>query len=158
MSVFFSRHDFITGFRTLIFLGLLLPASLLAGMAGASAKPAVMDVKTAFEKAKAGEILLVDIRDPSEWRETGIGKYAVPISIHRKGFLEKLNALRKTHPGKPVGLICATGSRSAQVATALPRYGVKDVIDLRPGMVAPRGWLHSGLPVVKWHPKQTGRK
>lgn len=113
-----------------------------------------MDVKSAFDKAKSGEIVLVDIRDPSEWRQTGIGAHAHPISIHRRGFLQKLQVLQEANKDKPLAFICAHANRSRKVTNALPRYGFSNIYDVRPGMEAPGGWIKSGLPIRKWQPRR----
>ncbi len=112
----------------------------------------VMDAPTAFEKAKNGELVLLDIRSPQEWKETGTGTYAERVSMHQKGFLQKLNALIDNDKSRPVALICAVGGRSNFIQGELQKRGYTNVIDVAEGMLGSRygpGWLKRGLPVTK---------
>ena len=49
-----------------------------------------MSAAVAHEKAAADQLVLIDIRSPKEWRDTGIGASATPISMHLPGFIEKV--------------------------------------------------------------------
>lgn len=112
-----------------------------------------MDCETARRLALAGEMLLVDIRDPDEWRETGLADVARPISVHVPGFLAALDAALGGDKTRSVGLICAAGGRSAQIAAQLAVRGYVNVVDVSEGMngsVAGPGWLRRGLPVTPW--------
>lgn len=109
-----------------------------------------MDCETARQLALAGDLLLIDIRDPTEWRETGIGDIALPISVHVPGFLPTLDAAMGGDKGRAIALICAAGSRSAMIASQLAAHGYGNVADVGEGMsgsVAGPGWLRRGLPV-----------
>jgi rhodanese-related sulfurtransferase len=114
-----------------------------------------LSAKVASEKASKGDILLVDIRTPKEWRETKIGASAVPISMHEAGFLEKLLAATRSDKSKPVALICATGGRSSWLQGELTRRGYTKVYDVAEGMLGSRagqGWLKVGLPTKLYSP------
>jgi rhodanese-related sulfurtransferase len=111
-----------------------------------------IDAPTALELAKKGEILLVDIRRPSEWAETGVATVARPITMHSEGFVEKLEALIKANPGKKVALICAGGVRSHRMQGILAGQGMSNIIDVSEGMMGNAsnpGWVARGLPVRK---------
>ena len=111
-----------------------------------------MDAPTAFEKAKNGELVLLDIRSPQEWKETGTGTYAERVSMHQKGFLQKLNALINDDKSRQIALICAVGGRSDFIQAELIKRGYTNVIDVAEGMLGSRygpGWLKRGLPVTK---------
>lgn len=108
-----------------------------------------LTVKEAHEKALRGEILLVDIRRPEEWKETGVGEGAYPLDMRRDDFAEELAKLRKSKGDIPVALMCARGVRSARTARRLEDAGVQDIHDVPEGMLgssAGPGWLQSGLP------------
>ncbi len=112
----------------------------------------IMDAPSAFEKAKNGEIILLDIRSPQEWKETGTGSGAKRVSMHQPGFLQKLDALTGNDKSKPVALICATGGRSNWLQGELVKRGYTNIIDVSEGMLGSStgpGWLKRGLPVVK---------
>jgi rhodanese-related sulfurtransferase len=137
-------------------LALLLPLAVVGAGAGytlfqpALARP-TLDAPTAFQRAEAGEIILVDIRQPEEWDETGSPRGAHRLDLRRPDFLEGLAALTDGDRGRPIALICASGGRSARTARALTDAGFKNVLDVSEGMhgsAAGPGWLARGLPVV----------
>lgn len=123
---------------------LLLVSTVLAFAADTLSAP------DALEKANSGDLVVVDIRRPSEWRESGIASVAVPLSMHERGFLEGLDKIRADNPGKEIALICATGGRTAFLQKELAKRGLGPVIDISEGMFGngrSPGWLKRGLPV-----------
>lgn len=116
--------------------------------------PPIMDVKEAFTLAAQGEILLIDIRHESEWRNTGVGVNATPITMHQgmKGFVKQLGLAADESGGKPIALICAGGVRSAFLQRALKGYGFTQIIDVHEGMLGSLGWIKSGLPTKPYKP------
>jgi rhodanese-related sulfurtransferase len=129
--------------------GLAVPASAQQSRA---VKPAIMTSIEAHKRATAGEIVLVDIRTPEEWRETGIPVGAQAITMHQDAakFFAALDTATKGDRTKTVALICRTGNRSAALQTELAKAGYTNVIDVAEGVVGGRngaGWLKAGLPV-----------
>lgn len=127
-------------------------------MVGGGSTGGVIGVKEAFQRAREGSIILVDIRLPSEWRETGVGENAVPITMHQ-GIYNFVDKLKKAAGDNelPIALICAEGVRSADMQSRLVEYGFKGVIDVREGMMGSDngpGWIKSGLPVNHYKPLQ----
>lgn len=101
-------------------------------------------------KALAGEIVLVDIRRPEEWVETGIPDVALTADMTSADFIETLLAIRAQNPATPLALICRTGNRSGYVAGELYKAGMTNVIDVVEGMAGSRvgpGWKTRGLPI-----------
>ena len=89
------------------------------------------------------EIVLIDVREPSEY----IGDMGhipsslnVPVSSLEK-FLNDQNADRE----KKIVFVCATGERSLYACNIALRYGFRNPVNLRGGMVQ---WHLSGLEVV----------
>ena len=116
----------------------------------ALAEPARLSVAAAYEKAAAGQLVLIDIRSPAEWRETGVGVSAIPISMHRPGFMEKVAKLTGGDKSKPLAVICASGGRSSVIAPKLEQAGYTQIYNVAEGMLGGRygnGWIPSGLPV-----------
>jgi rhodanese-related sulfurtransferase len=104
----------------------------------------------AHTEAVAGRLILLDIRTPREWAQTGIGEGAVALSMHEAGFLEGLMRLTAGDRSRPLALICATGGRSRAMQQALERLGFTAVFDVPEGMMgsgAGPGWLRRGLPL-----------
>lgn len=130
-------------------LAFIVAAVALVGAAQAG-EATWLSAARAHELARAGEVLLIDIRRPEEWRDTGIAESAKPVSMHEKGFIEKLLALTGGDRSKPLALICAAGVRSSFLQSHLSRLGFTRVIDVSEGMLgsaAGEGWLKTGLPV-----------
>ena len=115
-------------------------------------EPVLITPEQAGKDAASGKIKLVDVRTPQEWNETGIPLPAHAISMHQKGFLEKLNKLVGNDKTAPVAFICATGSRSGYVVKELKKLGYTNVMSVAGGMLgtpAQKGWISLGLPVKK---------
>jgi len=114
------------------------------------AKPLLMSAKTAHQSAQNGEIILVDIRTPEEWLETGIGEGAIALDMTSKRFITSLVKLRQTYPEKQIAFICATGGRSSYLIRYLTKNGFGNTADVSEGMLGSRagpGWLKIGLPI-----------
>jgi rhodanese-related sulfurtransferase len=114
----------------------------------------VMTSAQAHTKALAGEIVLVDIRTPEEWRETGIPASASAITMHQDA-PKLLAALEKATGGdktKPLALICRTGNRTTFLQAELQKVGYTSVINVAEGVVGGpngAGWIKAGLPLKK---------
>ncbi len=120
---------------------LLIPQDYVGGQ---------LQVAQAHQKAVSGEVLLVDIRTPGEWRSTGIGEGAQPLDMRREDFVPALMELTGGDVSAPVALICARGVRSARLSNRLTGAGFTNIIDVPEGMLgsaAGPGWVRAGLPV-----------
>lgn len=103
----------------------------------------------AHQKAKSGELLLIDIRRPDEWAKTGSGQHAVRLDMRRSDFIEALDQLVKGDRTRAIAVICARGVRSQRMRRRLHDAGFVNVIDVPEGMLGSRagpGWLKRGLP------------
>lgn len=89
-----------------------------------------------------GKALLVDVREPAEWAETGVAAPAVLLpksdfdgaQKQWKGFLEKAG-------DKQLILYCRSGRRSGAVAEALAEKGLNVV-----NAGGFKDWVAAGLP------------
>ncbi len=113
--------------------------------------PPVMSAAEAHAKALAGEVVLIDIRTPEEWRETGIPASAHTANMHDdpKAFAARLMAAVGGDKTRRIALICRTGNRSSQLQAQLVRAGFTNVVDVAEGVAGGRhgkGWLKVGLP------------
>ena len=125
---------------------------LFAGGA-AIAQPAqkIMAPADAHSKARAGEVVLVDIRTPEEWKETGVPASAHAITMNQdpRAFTTQLLNAMGGDRNRTVALICRTGNRSSALQAELNKAGFTAVVDVAEGMVGGRngkGWIKSGLP------------
>jgi rhodanese-related sulfurtransferase len=146
----------------LILGAFLMPALAINSPAIAAVEPGILTAPNALSKVEAGELILIDVRSVKEWRETGIPRGALAISIHdplgKDGFLEKVRAAIGNKPGRPVATICAAGVRSDRTQTWLREAGYAPVLNVREGMLgrwrplepAQPGWLERGLPTEPW--------
>lgn len=112
----------------------------------------IIPVAEAHERSRKGEIVLVDIRTPEEWKETGVATTAHAITMHQdpRSFRQQLLAAMGGDRTRPVALICRTGNRSSNLQAEMRRAGFTNVADVGEGMAGSRhgkGWLKSGLPV-----------
>ena len=123
-------------------LTLLAPTLVLGGD--------ILSVNDAFTLASREEIILLDIRSESEWKETGIASVARSVSMHESQFLSKFKTIVNEANGRPIALICATGGRTAWLVEELSKRGISNLVDVTEGMMgsaAGPGWLRSGLPI-----------
>ncbi len=132
--------------RSLIVLGLALCACLPpAGFA--QSPPQVMGVVQARQSALDDQLILIDVRRPEEWAETGIADVATEIDMRSPEFLKRVTDFRAANPDKAIAFICAVGSRSAGLANWFARRGFDNIVDVRAGMVGRNGWLENRLPL-----------
>lgn len=109
-----------------------------------------LSVREAHDAVKAGKLVLVDIRTPEEWTDTGVPQGAIRLDMEGSGFEARLAALKLDHPGKPIALICRTGNRSSSLQRKLAGRGWKELVNVRGGLLgnpSDKGWLAEGLPV-----------
>jgi rhodanese-related sulfurtransferase len=115
------------------------------------AQPQKMTASEAFSAVSNDKLILLDIRSPGEWNETGVAQGAWPVTMHDPSFSTNLQRIQRQFPDTPIALICATGGRSNYVADVLEKNGLTGVIDVAEGMfgngVAP-GWIARDLPIV----------
>ncbi len=136
----------------------VLAAAALAAFAvlrPAPVDPAtVIGAEEALRASRAGELVIVDVRSPEEWRETGIPERALTVTIHHPrglpGFADALAAAVDGDRDTPLAMICAEGVRSARARAYLAEHGFTDVKDISVGMngrAREPGWLDRGLPI-----------
>lgn len=132
---------------------ILTAAQLFAGAAVAQSSPPSLSVRQAYDGAKAGTLILVDIRTPEEWADTGVPVGAIRLDMEASAFEARLAALRLENPGKTIALICRTGNRSSSLQRKLAGRGWRDVVDVRGGLLGnpgDKGWLAEQLPVTAY--------
>ncbi len=125
-------------------------AWLLFSLAALADAP-IISAPEAQAKLKRGEIVLLDIRSPKEWRETGVAKGAWPVSMHESDFAKRINAILAEYPPEQIAVMCAVGGRSKHIADLLERQGITGVIDMSEGMMGNKrgpGWIARGMDVV----------
>ena len=127
----------------------VLAVMIFAGTA-ANAEIVKMTPDVAREKALAGEIVLIDIRRPEEWAETGVPDVALLADMTSRDFLAKITAIRLENPDIPLAFSCRTGNRSNYLTGELEKLGMSGLIDVVGGISgsrADKGWAKRGLPI-----------
>jgi rhodanese-related sulfurtransferase len=105
-----------------------------------------LDPAAAAAGSAEGSLLLVDVREPDEFRQLrALGARPVPLGR----LVAELGSLQAT--GKPVAFVCRSGSRSAMATRQARKAGI-DAHNVTGGMLA---WERQGLPVETGDPART---
>lgn len=135
--------------RILALMGMLVITAALPACS-LDAGP-VVSAQEAFARAQAGQLTIVDIRTPEEWRQTGIGQGVLRMDMRNPDFVPQLLAQLGGDKSASLALICRTGNRSAKMQRRLLAEGFSGVINIKEGMAgsgAGVGWIRQGLPLV----------
>lgn len=131
----------------------LLLAGCLAAMPAAAAE-GELSAPQALQMAQAGQLTIIDIRTPQEWRQTGVVPGAKRVDMYIAGgpaaFLGGILDAVGGDKSAPVALICRTGNRTSKAAAFLRAQGFTNLVDIGEGMAGSGkgpGWLKRGLPV-----------
>lgn len=136
-----------------VVLWTLFALLLMLALAAPAAAGGVISADEAHRRSQAGELLIVDVRSPGEWRQTGLPQGAAAVTIHDpngpEGFLAATLAAVDGDRSRPIALICAVGVRSSRAHRFLEAKGFTAAFDVSEGMLGRRdlpGWLKRGLP------------
>ena len=116
-------------------------------VAEARARVENLSPETVAAEMAAGDVVLIDLREPEERQANGVIPGAVPAP---RGMLEfyadPTSAYHRPEfdPGRRTILHCASGGRSALAADMLHSLGFTRVAHLNGGLKA---WQDAGLPV-----------
>jgi rhodanese-related sulfurtransferase len=122
----------------------------LFAIGGVAQADSTLTATEALEKARAGEVTLIDIRTPAEWRQTGVASGALTIDMTTRTFVQEVLNAVAGDPNAPIVLICRTGNRTGYTRDALAKMGFTNVSHVPEGMAgsaAGPGWVRRGLPV-----------
>ncbi len=132
----------------------ILPVAVVwATLSTVASAQSILSAPQAMEKISSGSLVLIDIRTPQEWKQSGIPEPAIPLSLQDRQFIPKLNRIRSENPNKEIAIICAVGGRTAFVQREMTRRKLGTVIDVSEGMMGNKrgqGWIKRGLPLRKW--------
>jgi rhodanese-related sulfurtransferase len=78
-------------------------------------------------------MLLVDIRTPEEWQQTGVVEGALLVTYSTpEAFLRAITP--HLQPGQRVGLICRSGNRTSRAARQIAPLVTGQIVDIAGGM------------------------
>lgn len=92
---------------------------------------------------KQGEVQLLDVRTPVEYREVHI-PFARNVPLNQLG--SRAPSAQDNGSGQPLYVICNTGKRSTQACEKLRGLGHSQVVNVEGGTQA---WIEAGLPVTR---------
>lgn len=116
---------------------------LVSALASCAAEVARIAPTEAAKLVADGQAVLVDVREPAEWFQTGVATPAVllPQSDFENAQFEWKPFLEKAPKDKTLILYCRSGKRAGNIAATLAEKGYK---------VANAGglkeWIDAGLP------------
>jgi rhodanese-related sulfurtransferase len=101
-----------------------------------------VNVQQLKEQLERNQVLLVDVRQPAEYRSEHIqGAYLLP--------LDQVSSAQLPQTPKPIVFYCRSGQRSGQATSRINSpHSTRDVYSLEGGIVA---WMAQGYPVVQHH-------
>lgn len=85
------------------------------------------------------DLIIVDVRTPAEWSDTGTPRDARRVTLNSPGFLDTLPV-----DGTPLALTCLHGPRAKSAAEQLTKAGATQLYLIKGGMTA---WTQAGLPI-----------
>lgn len=109
-----------------------------------------MSAERAYEMAKSGDLVLIDVRPGAAWPTVGVPQLAEPLDFSDPMFWDVLDVITEGDKSVPVALICWTGGRSLHVAEAMKERGYRRAIDVGEGIRGSKdgpGWIAKGLPM-----------
>ncbi len=121
----------------------LLAVFLLSTAAVVAADVKKIAPADAAKRVLAGQAVIVDVREPAEWAETGVASPAVLLPMSDFNGERKLwKHFLKNNSNKEIILYCRSGHRAGIVAAKLAEEG-KNVANAG----AFKDWQAAGLPV-----------
>lgn len=109
--------------------------------------PAV-DFNDLMPRIAAGEVVLVDVRDPGELQMSGKAQGAINIPLMRLPMMadpRHPDFHPDLDPAKPVALYCASGARSSHGKSLMERMGYTEVMNIG-GL---HDWMSAGGACVR---------
>lgn len=115
------------------------------------ANPTTLSAREAHAGLKSGNLILVDVRAPQEWQETGVAEGAWPLDMCEEAFGGWMLAALERNPNQQVAIICRSGNRSGRLMQLFSQNGIEGLLDVTEGMLGGargKGWIPTDLPIV----------
>jgi rhodanese-related sulfurtransferase len=127
------------------------PKAFAAPQQTSTPQPGARVVSSAAYAKATGGATLIDVREPTEWTDTGMPSEAHGVPISSPDFIKRVLAEVGGDKSKPVAVICKSGARSTRAAAQLSAAGFTNVTNVGDGMSGNpnvgAGWIASNLPL-----------
>ncbi len=122
-------------------------ALALAGCASTPPLPPEVTPVEASAYMDTRDVVLIDVRTPEEWAESGVAEGAERVTLQDPDFMTRVEAILDNDKDADVAFICRSGGRSAAARDQLIEAGYESVTSVTGGTLGEEGWIASGLPV-----------
>lgn len=115
------------------------------GLGGKSSEtfPAI-NCAQAFQELNDNALVLIDVRTPGEWADTGVPAKAKCKTLQDRDFADYVKSCRTAAKHLPIAFFCLSGARSSKAAELARKAGVENIQIVRGGVEA---WRKAGLPL-----------
>lgn len=134
--------------------GRFLLLAAVAAAAAAQPNEGIISAEEALAMTRSGQAILIDIRTPDEWRQTGIPSGARRANASDPqgpaAFLQEVLDIVGDQRTQAIAIICRTGNRTTKARAFLMSKGFAEVYNVKEGVAgsdAGDGWFKRGLPV-----------
>jgi len=104
-----------------------------ASLGGAQAQNVTLEALSGATLAADDSLLLVDIRTPEEWKQSGVIDGALLLTYSTpEAFLNVVGPQLKA--GQRIGLICRSGNRTSRAAKQIAPLFNGEIVDVQGGM------------------------
>ena len=107
-------------------------------------QPSLISVTEAHERARRGDVLIIDVRQPNEWARTGRPQNSVGVPFQSPTFVQDVRAAVGDKIDTSIALSCHTGARATTASGMLTEDGFTSLFIVEGGFVA---WDKAGLPI-----------
>lgn len=132
----------------------LIAAFILTMNACSTDRGSTLTAPDAYAMVQSGQLTLIDVQRPDEWKKTGVAQGALHIDMANTqgeaGFVRQVSEKLNGNKHAPVGLISQAGNRSENARQTLRAAGFTHAYNIKEGMrgsSAGPGWIARGLPV-----------
>ncbi len=102
--------------------------------------------KQAHQMQQNGEIVIIDVRQPDEWQQTGLPAGAQGVALSGPNFIEQIEEIAAQNKGCKLAISCQSGMRTKAAVKSLDAHGMKNLHQIKGGLMA---WNRENLPIDK---------
>ena len=108
-------------------------------------------------KEMSNNLIIIDVRNKEEWKETGIIPNSLLIQMlsagrtNRKEYISELLIALGEDKDIKAAIICHSGGRSSATVELLKNEGFNNIFNISEGMVgngSTTGWINRNLPLI----------